>query len=125
MSAQLLAVALGGAIGATARFIVSSGVTSWLGRGFPYGTVFVNVVGSFLIGVLYVVLTERAGAHPLWRDLLVVGILGGFTTFSSFSIETVVLLEQQAIGRAVANVLFSVTVCLLATWLAIIVTRRL
>lgn len=86
---QLVAIAAGGAVGALLRFWVASGVAVWLGRDFPYGTLIINTTGSLAIGVLYVVLLERFDGGLAWRAFLVVGLLGAFTTFSTFSLETV------------------------------------
>ena len=111
-------VALGGALGSVARFALSTFIARRFGEGFPWGTVFVNVTGSFLIGVL-AALSESggklAGAVTLQR-FLVVGICGGYTTFSAFSIQT---LDLARSGHAVAaglNVLVSVVICLVAVW---------
>ena len=111
-------VALGGALGSVARFALSTFIARRFGEDFPWGTVFVNVTGSFLIGVL-AALSESsgklAGAVTL-QHFLVVGICGGYTTFSAFSIQT---LELARGGHAVAaglNVLVSVVLCLIAVW---------
>lgn len=118
-------IALGGAVGAVLRFGVSSGVAGLLGRGFPYGTLIVNVVGSLLIGALYVVLTERlAGGAPA-RAFLVVGLLGALTTFSTFSIETLQLVESGQPARAMVNVASNVVLCLGACWLGLVAARQL
>jgi len=113
---QLLAIAAGGALGALARFGTSHGVHTLLGRTFPYGTLTVNVVGSFFISVLFVLLTERLelGAH--WRAFLMVGFLGAFTTFSTFSLETVELLQAGALLKAFISVSLNVGLCLVAAW---------
>ena len=83
---QTLAIAAGGAIGALLRFWASNGVYALLGRGFPYGTLVVNVLGSLAMGYLYIVMIERAALAPEWRAFALVGLLGAFTTFSTFSI---------------------------------------
>ncbi|MCG6869310.1 MAG: fluoride efflux transporter CrcB [Gammaproteobacteria bacterium] len=116
-------IALGGAIGALLRFWTASGVYSLLGRDFPYGTLAVNVLGSLLIGLLTVLLIERLDIGQEWRAGLLVGVLGAFTTFSTFSLETLLLLEQGDVGKAVTNVVFSVTLCLGATWAGILIGR--
>jgi fluoride exporter len=122
---QLLAIASGGAIGALFRFWVSSGVYSLLGRGLPYGTLAVNILGSLAMGFFYVLLLERTLVSPELRGALLVGFLGAFTTFSTFSIETLNLLEQAELLRAGLNVLLSVTACLLACWFGLILGRQL
>jgi CrcB protein len=123
---QLIGIALGGAFGSVLRFLVSSGVYQWLGRGFPYGTLAVNLIGSFLIGFLTeMLLWERINVAVEYRAAILVGVLGGFTTFSTFSLETVFLLEQGNLSKAGLNVLISVGVCLFATWLGLLTGRTL
>jgi CrcB protein len=121
----LLFIASGGAVGAVMRYGASLGVYSMLGRGFPYGTLFVNVLGSLLMGFLSIVMLERFNVGPEWRAAILVGLLGSFTTFSTFSIETLNLLEQGDFTRAILNMLLSVSVCLLAVWFGIILGRQL
>ena len=121
----LLAIAAGGAIGAVGRYLASIGIHRFADRGFPWGTLTVNVVGSLLIGLVFVWLTERSVASPLWRAFLMIGLLGGFTTFSSFSLETLNLLQEGAAFRALGNVLLSVSLCILACGLGIWAGRQL
>ena len=116
---QTLAIAAGGAAGAVARYWVSNGVYGLLGRDFPYGTLAVNVLGSLAMGFVYVLLLERVLAAAELRGLLLVGFLGAFTTFSTFSLETLNLIEQAAHLKAVTNVLVSVLVCILAAALGV------
>lgn len=123
---QLIGIALGGAFGSVLRFLVSSGVYQWLGRGFPYGTLAVNLIGSFLIGFLTeMLLWERINVAAEYRAAVLVGVLGGFTTFSTFSLETVFLIEQGNFSKAGLNILISVGVCLFATWLGLLAGRTL
>lgn len=122
---QLIAIAVGGAIGALLRFAMSSGVHKVFGRDFPYGTLAVNVLGSLLIGVLFILLIEKLAVAAEWRLGLMVGFLGAFTTFSTFSLETFALLEDGAFIKAGLNVLLSVVLCLAATWLGISLGRQL
>jgi len=122
---MLLFIAGGGAIGAVLRYGASLGVYSLLGRGFPYGTLFVNVTGSLLMGLLSIAMLERFNVGPEWRAAILVGLLGSFTTFSTFSIETLNLLEQGDVMRAMANIAFSVIVCLIAVWMGISLGRQL
>lgn len=115
---QIMVIAAGGAIGAVLRFWVSNAVYQILGRNFPYGTLAVNVIGSFLMGFLAVLLLERFNALSVhWRAALLIGFLGSFTTFSTFSLETLHLLQQGEFLKATGNILFSVFICLLAVWL--------
>ena len=113
-------VALGGAIGASARYLTNVAVMRGIGPGFPWATVIVNVAGSFLMGVLVVVL---AGTGNRFAPFLITGILGGFTTFSAFSLDAVTLWERGATGPALAYVLGSVLVSLAALFAGMAVTR--
>jgi len=122
---QLIAIAAGGAAGALLRYWVSTGVYVLLGRNFPHGTLAVNVLGSLLMGLLYVLFMERLVASPEMRAGLLIGLLGAFTTFSTFSIETLNLIEQADLLKAGLNILLSVGACILATWLGVSVARQL
>lgn len=122
---QVLAIAIGGALGSVMRYWVSTGVYGVFGRGFPYGTLVVNVLGSLAMGMLFVLLVERVSDNPALRAGILIGVLGGFTTFSSFSIETFNLIEQGAVLKAAANMAVSLFVCLGATWLGVILARQL
>lgn len=117
-------IALGGAAGALARYWMSSWVYRLLGTGFPWGTLAVNVAGSLAIGFLAVYLLDRTHSTE-WRALLIVGFLGAFTTFSTFSLETLTLIEEAELGRAIANAAISVVACLAATWLGTVAARAL
>ncbi len=111
------------ATGALARFWAANTFNDWHDTGFPFATLGVNVIGSFFMGLLYVLITERMHLHADLRYVLMIGFLGAFTTFSTFSIEAVVLLEQGYIGQAAAYVVGSVVLCLLACWSAVFLTR--
>lgn len=119
----LLAVGAGGAVGSVLRYAMTVGIQRVVGPSFPWGTVVVNALGSFAIGLLYVWLVER-GENTALRALLMVGLLGGFTTFSSFSLETVTLMMQASFGRAALNVLLSVGLCIGGTMLGIALARQ-
>ncbi|MFT4563090.1 MAG: CrcB protein [Gammaproteobacteria bacterium] len=119
----LILVALGGAVGALARYAASLGIHSFFGNAFPYGTLFVNVVGSFIIGLLYIVITESAAEYGHYRAPIMVGLLGAFTTFSAFSLETVHLLEAGQMLKASFNVLLNVGLCLSACWVGLTIAR--
>lgn len=122
---QILAIAVGGSLGALLRYGVANGVHAVLGRGFPYGTLVVNVSGCLAMGVLYVLLVERLALSPEWRAALLIGVLGAFTTFSSFSMETFALFEEGEWMKALMNVVLSVSLCLAAVWLGVLAGRRL
>lgn len=122
---QLISIALGGAVGALLRFWVSNGVYTLLGRGFPYGTLAVNVIGSLLMGLLYVFFLERMTVSAELRGAILIGLLGSFTTFSTFSMETLNLIEQAEFVKALLNVLLSVVACLFAAWFGLVVGRQI
>ncbi len=122
---QLLAIAGGGALGAIFRFGLSNSVHRLLGRDFPYGTLVVNTVGSLLMGLCFVLLVERMAVSAEWRSAILVGLLGAFTTFSTFSFETLALFNAGAPIKALVNTMMSVMLCLLATWLGMTLGRQL
>ena len=115
--AQITAIFLGGGLGALARFFVSTFVNERVGSNFPYGTLTVNVVGSFLMGFLAMWLVEKLGLTPLLRLAIFVGFLGAFTTFSTFSMETLNLFEEGLAGRALLNMVVNMMFSVLAVWL--------
>ena len=119
----ILYVAAGGSVGAVLRFLISGWVYNWLGRGFPWGTLVVNVVGSFLMGFLFFIFTERILINTDLRTAVLVGGLGAMTTFSTFSIETLNLLEGGASLLALTNIIVSVIVCVGAVWLGMWLAR--
>ena len=112
-------VALGGAIGSLGRYWCSGLMARWVGETFPWGTLFVNVVGSFLIGLVFTVTGPDGrilvGTGP--RQFMLVGVMGGFTTFSSFSLQTLNLMQDGEWLWAAGNVAISVSLCLLGVWL--------
>ena len=122
---QVMAVAIGGALGSVLRYGLSNWVHSFVGRGFPYGTLAVNVLGCLAMGILFVLLVERMADSAVWRAGLLVGLLGGFTTFSAFSIETFNLIEQGDLAKAAGNMAASLVLCIGATWLGITLARQL
>ena len=115
----VLWIAVGGALGSLARYYLSEALALAFGAAFPWGTVLVNISGSFLIGFV----AGGAGAHGRWiesefaRQFLMVGLCGGYTTFSAFSLQTVAMLQAGDVARASLNVAASVALCLLATFL--------
>ncbi|MBX3071089.1 MAG: fluoride efflux transporter CrcB [Thermomicrobiales bacterium] len=121
----MLWVGIGGFLGANARYFMSRAILDRFGTAFPWGTLTVNIIGSFLIGVIMEFLIRRSGLDPAYRLFLVVGVLGGFTTFSSFSYETVVLLDEEKVARAAAYILSSNLLAITACILGIALVRRL
>lgn len=121
---NFFAIAAGGAIGSVLRYWVSINTHAIFGRDFPYGTLTVNVVGSLLMGFLFVLFIERWEVDTLVRSAILIGLLGAFTTFSTFSIETLNLVEEGAYTKALANIFISVTSCLCAAWLGVILGRQ-
>lgn len=116
---NLLAVALGGTLGSMLRYLAVSAMNDRFGVGFPWGTLSVNVVGSFLIGVVAILFQQRyQGERDAFiRSLFMVGLLGGFTTFSAFSLETIQLLGSGLMLKAIVNIVGNVVICLIATGL--------
>ncbi len=123
MIQQLSAVAIGGAAGAVMRWLMASGVQKMAGGAFPWGTFAVNALGSFLLGFLFVWLIERSTANELIRLAITVGFMGAFTTFSTYSLESVRLLQEGAFSLAFGNIAGQVVVCLLLTWLGVQLAR--
>ena len=111
----LLWIGFGGAIGSVLRYVLGGAVQRFSARGFPIGTMAVNVIGCLLIGMLMQKLLNDQ-THPATRAFLVVGFCGGFTTFSTFSAETIGLMLGGEMGRATIYVLLTVVLCLAATW---------
>jgi CrcB protein len=111
-------VAIGGAMGSMARFWMANAVSAVTGPAFPWGTLGINIIGSFVIGLFYA-LTGPGGRFDVPSDariFVMIGICGGFTTFSSFSLQTLMLLQDGAVARAGAYILGSVVLCLVFVW---------
>lgn len=120
---EVIIVTIGGGFGSAARYLVSTWAAARFGAEFPYGTLIVNIVGCFIIGAFVTMTTERLIISPYWRLFVTVGIVGGFTTFSSFSYETMHLLQETDVLRAFYNVGLNVIVGFSATWLGIGLAR--
>jgi CrcB protein len=119
----LLFIAIGGATGAVSRHLLATWVHSlWEGK-LPLGTLLVNMLGSFVIGIVYVMLVERQLIHADWRSVLMVGFLGAFTTFSTFSLETISLFEAGHPLHAIVYMLGSAVICVVMAGVAIHLTR--
>lgn len=124
MSYTLL-IFLGAGLGGVFRFWITNGIHFLLGRQFPYGTLVINMTGSFLMGFLFVLIVDRFEyIGPQLRSLLLIGFLGGYTTFSSFSLETLILLENGAWMSALLNIALSVILCIFLAWLGVVAGRQ-
>ena len=121
---HVIAIAIGGAAGSVLRYWMSTAVSHALGRAFPYGTLAVNVLGCLLMGMLFVVFATRGTGDGVLRAGILIGVLGGFTTFSAFSMETFILIEEGALLKALLNMAVSLVLCIVATWAGVIVTRH-
>lgn len=120
-----LAIALGGALGAVSRYWLSTTMERFNGSQFPLGTFSVNLFGSFLIGVLFIIFAEKLHLSAQWRPLLVIGFLGAMTTFSTFSLDALLLFQQGHYNTALFYVLSSVVLCLFAAFAGMQLTRLL
>lgn len=120
-----VAVALGGVVGCCARYGVSQWVQAWYDKSFPLATLVINVAGSLAMGFLFVATLERVNVSPPLRMAILTGVLGGFTTFSTFAMETLLLLEDGETGYAVLYVLLSVFLGLGAAFLGVYLARNL
>ena len=122
---QLLAIGIGGGLGSVARFGMSTWIYSILGRNFPYGTFLVNITGCIAIGFLFVVFTDIFSNNTVLRAAVLIGVLGGYTTFSSFSIEAFNLIEQGELFKSLTYMIGSVVVGLFGTWVGVVIGRLL
>ena len=121
---RYLVVLTGAGLGGLTRYVAGTWITAKYGGRFPLGTLIINVTGSFLIGVLMTLLTETLQPHPNWRLFLVVGILGGYTTFSSFEYETFQAVRDGARWMAMLYMTGSVLLGYIGVWLGTILTAR-
>ena len=123
---MILAIGLGGALGAVSRHFLAAWISRLTGHGFPWGIMTVNILGSFLMGLLITYLSHHFNTTPELRAFIVVGLLGGFTTFSTFSLETVLLIERgqmaEAAGYVAGSVMLAVSGLFAGIWLGRIIT---
>jgi len=118
------AIAMGGALGAMSRFAVSHQAYQIFGREFAWGTLTVNIIGSFIMGLAAVLLVEKLAVSTEWRAFIMVGFLGAFTTFSTFSYETMQYIQIGDFSKAVLNIGVSVITCLIAVWLGMLAAKQ-
>ncbi len=120
---MILVVGAGGGVGAVLRYLASGAVYRWTSSDFPYGTLAVNVLGSLLLGFIVQLAESRTGPGPLMKMFLTVGLCGGFTTFSTFSLETMKLFMEGSYLAAATNAAGSVLLCLFGVWLGVLLAR--
>lgn len=118
-------IAIGGAGGACLRFFLSQLMLQWFGKGFPFGTLLVNVVGSFCLGLVYSLIEHGQIEIVLWRTTVGIGFLGALTTFSTFSVDTLLLLQQGMWLKGVLNIFMNLVCCLIAAWLGMQLAKGL
>lgn len=121
---SLFFVAIGGAVGACGRFLISEAAILLFGRAFPYGTLTVNVLGSALMGILFALIGNGLIAVSPWRQLIGLGFLGALTTFSSFSMDNLLLLQQAEWLKAGLNMILNLGLCMLAVSAGFYLTQR-
>jgi CrcB protein len=122
---QYLVISLGGILGANARYLLGTWIAQRYGTSFPYGTLVINVSGSFVIGLFLTLIAERFVLHPNWRLFFAVGFLGAYTTFSTFSYESVVLLQNGSWRLGLVNMVGSVVLGPIAVVIGMAVARLL
>ncbi|HLK62243.1 MAG TPA: fluoride efflux transporter CrcB [Bryobacteraceae bacterium] len=121
---KYLLIVAGGGIGSLVRYAVGTAIMSRAGTRFPLGTMFINITGSFLIGLMMTLIAERLPPSETWRPLLVIGFLGGYTTFSSFEWETYSVIRDGSFWLGLLNVAGSVSLGYAAVWLGSVLARR-
>ena len=121
----VVAIVIGGALGSLCRYFMSMNIYLLLGKSFPYGTLAVNILGSIIMGSVYILVMEKITISEELRAGITVGFLGAFTTFSAFSIETMNLIESGEITKAGLNIILSVILCIVGCWLGMSITRQL
>ncbi len=118
-------IAVGGAFGACSRYLISEFCVLLLGRGFPYGTLTVNILGSFIMGILVSAFQNEILSAEPWRQIIGLGFLGALTTFSTFSMDNVLLMQQGAFFKMGINILLNVTLSISAAWVGLHVFMKL
>jgi CrcB protein len=121
---KYIVIVLGGGMGSLARYLLGTAVMNRFGGKFPLGTLIINVTGSFAIGVLMTLFTERLQPHPYWRLILVIGFLGGYTTFSSFEYESLQAVREGGLIPGLLNMAGSVALGFVAVWAGAVLAAR-
>jgi len=124
MAINIGLVACGGAFGATLRYLIGLGMISLFGKGFPFATLAVNVLGSLIMGFFFQLVQQGTISSSPWWPLIGVGFLGALTTFSTFSMDNLVLLQQGDIFKAMLNVALNVVVCILAAYIGTLLVLK-
>lgn len=117
-------VAFGGAFGATLRYLIGIGMVSLFGKGFPFATLSVNIIGSLIMGFVFQLIQHGTISQSPWWPLIGVGFLGALTTFSSFSMDNVTLLQQGELVKAMLNIFFNVTACIIAAYVGTLLVTK-
>ena len=125
MMTTILAIAFGGAIGSVARYGMNLYSEHLVGLEFPYGIFLTNVIGSLAIGICFVLIVERPVINDIWRSILMIGFLGGFTTFSTFSLQSIELIQAGRTVEAFVYIFGSLVLSILGCWLGIMAARAL
>lgn len=120
---KILIIGLGGFIGAVTRYFISGWVHRFVGSGLPYGTLAVNILGSFILGFFLLLAEDRFAISPAWRNFIAVGMMGALTTFSTFSFETLMLIQENLYGQVLLNVGFNVLLTIAAVWAGMSLAR--
>jgi len=120
---KIFIVGLGGFIGAVLRYGISGWVQKLFSGNFPYGTLAVNIIGSFILGYFLFISEGRFALNPLWRSFIAIGIIGALTTFSTFSYETIALLQESLYWQAGLNTLLNLILTLIAVWAGMVLAR--
>jgi len=121
----VIAIGVGATIGASARYYLTELMAHLFGRGFPYGTLSANLIGSFLAGILVVIVLEKAALHEVYRYMLLIGLTGSLTTMSTLSWESVEMISLGHYGQATINILLNVLLSLSAAGVGVVLTRSL
>jgi CrcB protein len=121
----VIAIGIGATIGASARYYLTELMAHLFGRGFPYGTLSANLIGSFLAGILVVIVLEKAALHEVYRYMLLIGLTGSLTTMSTLSWESVEMISLGHYGQASINILLNVLLSLSAAGVGVVLTRSL